>query len=193
MGAGSELHEAFRAVDRADFLRARDRSNAGVDAPIAIGEGQTNSQPRTVFAMFELLDVRAGQHVLDVGSGSGWTTALLARLVGPTGTVIGVELESDLVAFGRENLAKYDFPWASIRQAEPGVLGASDDAPFDRILVSAEARELPQPLVDQLAVGGTMVIPVGARMTRVEKHGPGPEDVSVTTHGLYSFVPLRWE
>ena len=72
-------------------------------------------------------------------------------------------------------------------------MGAPDDAPFDRILVSAEARSLPEPLVDQLAVGGTMVIPVGARMTRVEKHGPGREDVSVTTHGLYSFVPLRWE
>ena len=193
MGAEADLHGAFRAVDRADFLRARDRSNAGVDAPIAIGGGQTNSQPRTVFAMLELLDVRAGQRVLDVGSGSGWTTALLAQLVGPSGTVIGVELEPELVAFGRENLAKYDFPWASIRQAEPGVLGAPDDAPFDRILVSAEARSLPQPLVDQLAVGGTMVIPVGARMTRVEKHGAGHDDASVTTHGLYAFVPLRWE
>jgi protein-L-isoaspartate(D-aspartate) O-methyltransferase len=193
MGAEADLHGAFRSVDRADFLRARDRSNAGVDAPIAIGGGQTNSQPRTVFAMLELLDVRAGQRVLDVGSGSGWTTALLAQLVGPSGTVIGVELEPELVAFGGENLAKYDFPWASIRQAEPGVLGAPDDAPFDRILVSAEARSLPQPLVDQLAVGGTMVIPVGARMTRVEKHGAGHDDVSVTTHGLYAFVPLRWD
>jgi len=192
MGADA-LHEAFRAVARPDFLRPEDQAKAGVDAPIAIGDGATNSQPRTVFAMFELLDVRSGHRVLDVGSGSGWTTALLAHLVGPTGTVIGTELEPDLVAFGTANLAKYDFPWASIRLAEPGILGAPDDAPFNRILVSAEARSLPDPLVDQLAVGGTMVIPVGARMTRVEKHGSGPAAVKVTTHGLYSFVPLRWE
>ena len=193
MGAEAVLHEAFRAVARADFLRPRDQSSAAADAPIAIGFGQTNSQPRTVFAMFELLDVQPGQRVLDVGSGSGWTTALLARLVGPTGAVIGTELEPELVTWGSENLAKYDFPWASIRQAEPGVLGAPDDAPFDRILVSAEARSLPDPLVEQLAVGGTMVIPIGAYMTRVEKYGPGVEAVSLTTHGLYSFVPLRWE
>ena len=190
---GDALHEAFRAVARADFLRPRDQSNAGVDAPIAIGEGQTNSQPRTVFAMLELLDVQPGQRVLDVGSGSGWTTALLAHLVGPTGIVIGTELVPDLVAFGAANLAKYDFAWASIRQAEPGTLGAPDDGPFDRILVSAEARSLPEPLVEQLAVGGTMVIPVGARMTRVEKDGPDGGALTVTTHGLYSFVPLRWE
>lgn len=190
---GNALHEAFRVVARADFLRPEDRSQAGLDGPIPIGDGQTNSQPRTVFAMLELLDVRPGQHILDVGSGSGWTTALLAQLVGPTGTVIGTELEPDLVAFGTANLAKYNYPWASIRQAEPDTLGAPDEAPFDRILVSAEALSLPEPLVEQLDVGGTMVIPVGARMTRVERYGPGLDDVDVSTHGLYSFVPLRWE
>ena len=193
MGDEALLHEAFRAVARADFLRPENRAKAGVDAPIPIGDGQTNSQPRTVFAMFELLDVRPRQRVLDVGSGSGWTTALLAYLVGPNGVVIGTELEPDLVAFGSANLAKYDFPWASIRQAAPGTWGVPEDAPFDRILVSAEARAMPEPLVDQLAVGGTMVLPVGAHMTRVDKTGPEPDATTVTTHGLYSFVPLRWE
>ena len=187
------LQAAFRAVARADFLRPEDEARAGLDAPIAIGSGQTNSQPRTVFAMLELLDVQPGQRILDVGSGSGWTTALLAHLVGPSGTVIGTELEPDLVAFGSTNLAKYDFPGASIRQADQGTLGAPEDAPFDRILVSAEARSLPGPLLDQLADDGTMMIPIGAPMTRVEKHGAGRDDVSITTHGLYSFVPLRWE
>lgn len=192
-GDAAYLREAFRVVVRADFLRPGDQSRSGVDAPVPIGGGQTNSQPRTVSAMLELLDVRPGQRVLDVGSGSGWTTALLAHLVGPTGVVIGTELNPELVRFGSQNLAKYDYPWSTIRQAAPDVLGAPEDAPYDRILVSAEARALPEPLVQQLAVGGTLVLPIGAQMTRVQKAADAVGNLTVTTHGLYSFVPLRWE
>ena len=112
--------------------------------------------------MLRLLDVRPGHRVLDVGSGSGWSTALLAHLTGPTGEVAGVELEPALVAFGSANLAATGQPWASIRVAVPGVLGLPDDAPWDRILVSAEPRALPEALVDQLADDGVMVIPVAA-------------------------------
>ena len=142
--------------------------------------------------MLDLLDVERGQKVLDLGSGSGWTTALLAYLVGSAGQVMGLELEPELVIFGRDNLARYDFPWAVIQPAKPHVLGSPADAPFDRILVSASAVLIPQPLIDQLAVGGVLVVPVGATMTRIEKQGPGADDVVATTHGLYSFVPLMW-
>ena len=184
------VDKAFAAVDRADFLRPHDRADAGLDGPISIGYGQTNSQPRTVYAMLELLDVRLGQRVLDVGTGSGWTTALLAMLVGPSGKVVGVELVPDLAEWGAENLAGQDIPWASIRAAEPDVLGIPSEAPFDRILVSAAARSLPDELVEQLTDDGVMVVPVGAMMTRVRRTGPDPSDVDITTHGSYSFVPL---
>jgi protein-L-isoaspartate(D-aspartate) O-methyltransferase len=185
------LRDAFRAVAREDFLRPGDRARSQTDAPLSIGCGQTNSQPRTVYAMLELLDVEPGQRVLDVGSGSGWTTALLARLVGPDGMVIGMELEPSLVEFGTENLSRYHFPWAMIRRSPLDILGAPDLAPFDRILVSASAHTLPHALVAQLAEGGIMVIPVGARMTKVVRTGLSDDDIAVTTHGLYSFVPLR--
>lgn len=187
----ADVAAAFAAVDRAEVLRPRDRTDASYDGPIPIGHGQTNSQPRTVHAMLELLDVRPGQKILDVGSGSGWTTALLAHLVGPSGTVLGVELEPDLAAWGAENLGRQEVPWASIRPAEPDVLGIPSEAPFDRVLVSATARTLPDELVGQLTDDGVMVVPVGSTMTRVRRTGPDGADVATTTHGSYSFVPLR--
>lgn len=189
--ANADVAAAFAAVDRADFLRPRDRGEASYDGPIPIGHGQTNSQPRTVRAMLELLDVRPGQKVLDVGSGSGWTAALLAHLVGSSGTVLGVELEPELARWGADNLERQDVPWASIRAADPDVLGIPSEAPFDRVLVSATARTLPDELVGQLAADGVMVVPVGSTMTRVRRTGPDRTDVDTTTHGSYSFVPLR--
>jgi protein-L-isoaspartate(D-aspartate) O-methyltransferase len=179
---------AFAATPRAGFLPRLARRRAAYDGPIQIGRGQTNSQPRTVEAMLRLLAVRAGDRVLDVGAGSGWSTALLAHLTGPTGEVLGVELEPTLVEFGSANLARTGRPWARIEQAVPGVLGRPDGAPYDRVLVSAEPRQLPQELVDQVAIGGRMVIPVNGTMLRVDRTEVGAE---VSEHGGYRFVPLR--
>ncbi len=179
---------AFEAVPRAGFLPKLARGRASYDGPIGIGQGQTNSQPRTVEDMLRLLAVEPGQRVLDVGTGSGWTTALLAHLVGPSGEVLGVELEPELVRFGSRNLARTHQPWASIRHAAGGVVGRPDAEPFDRILVSAEPRTLPDELVAQIAEGGRMVIPVDGTMLLVVRHGDEPE---ITRHGRYRFVPLR--
>ena len=180
--------QAMEAVPREGFLRPEDRPRASYDGPLEIGHGQTNSQPRTVEAMLRLLDVHPGHRILDVGSGSGWTTALLAHLTGPTGRVLGVELEPDLVDVGTENLDAYGMPWADIHEARPGVLGLPDAAPYHRILVSAMADELPEALVEQLHTGGVMVVQVGGIMLRVAR---SMRDVQVTRHGAYRFVPLR--
>jgi protein-L-isoaspartate(D-aspartate) O-methyltransferase len=178
---------AFAAVERADFLPEPARGQAGSDRPIAIGHGQTNSQPRTVADMLRLLEVMPGQRVLDVGAGSGWTTALLAHLVGASGSVRGVELVPELAESGEHNLRRTPFAWASIRPAIPDVLGLPDRAPYDRILVSADARDLPGALVDQLGDAGRMVVPVRGTMTLVVRTDDG---VVTTSHGRYRFVPL---
>ena len=131
---------AFDATPRRDFLPRGVRRRASYDGPLAIAAGQTNSQPRTVDDMLRLLDVRAGQRVLDVGSGAGGRPRCWRTWSGRPGRCSGVELEPELVSFGAGNLARTDRPWASIRPAEPGVLGDADGAPYDRILVSADGR-----------------------------------------------------
>ena len=179
---------AFAACPRTGFLPPAERRHAHRDEPLPIGHGQTSSQPSTVARMLRLLDVPVGARVLDVGSGSGWTTALLAHLVGPTGSVLGVELEPELATWGAANLAATGQVWARIVLARPGVLGVPDEGPYDRVLVSAEAPELPVPLVAQLGPAGRMVAPVSRGLEVVQRTG---DTITVTRHDGYRFVPLR--
>lgn len=183
------VQEAMAAVPRAPFLPSPQRHLAHIDAALPIGWGQTNSQPYTVATMLRLLDVQPGHRVLDLGSGSGWTTALLAHLVGPGGRVLGIERRVELIDPARQAVREVigPAPQVSIRQAAAGVLGAPGDGPFDRILVSAQADTLPRALVEQLARGGVMVIPVATVMRRLERR---PEGLQDTAHGAFRFVPL---
>ena len=155
--------KAFYKINREDFVEEEMKKEAGIDVALPIEQGQTISQPFTVAFMFELLQPEEGNKVLDIGSGSGWTTALLAEIVGKDGKVYGIEKIEELKKFGEENIKKYDF----IKEGRvemflgDGTKGLLDKAPFDKILVSAAILEIPKPLLDQLQVGGRMVIPVG--------------------------------
>lgn len=186
--ADDAVARAMRDVPRTGFLPQHQRPFAGADHPLPIGHGQTSSQPRTVADMLALLRVPRAARVLDVGAGSGWTTALLAELTGPDGEVLGVERHPELAEWAAGNVAATGRSWATVEAAEPGTLGHPRPGGWDRILVSAQAERLPGELVDQLAPGGLMVIPVRGRMLLVER-GPDGE-IRVSEHGGYRFVPL---
>ena len=179
--------DAFKKIDRKDFMAVGYEDLAYVDEALPIGYGQTISQPLTVAFMLELLEPQAGEKILDVGSGSGWTTALLAEIVGETGKVFGVEKIPELVEFGRKNLTKYKFGNIEIRLAGEK-LGLQDESPFDKILVSAAGEGLPQELVDQLATHGRMVIPIKNSIWKIDKISE--EEIKKEEYFGFSFVPL---
>lgn len=185
------LIDAFLACDRKDFVREELIQSAYVDAPLPTCEGQTISQPYTVAFMLELLDVRPGQKVLDVGFGSGWTTAILAHVVGSHGRVYGLEVNPEVFAFGKKNLGKFVFPNVELYN-KSGWAGLPDEAPFDRILVSAAAPQLPPVLGRELGEGGRLVIPIGVDFAcSVCLFGKGRHGLRILEkHEGFAFVPL---
>lgn len=181
--------KSFVKTDRADFVPAESRKDAYCDCALPIGYNATISQPTTVAIMLELLQPKAEDIILDVGSGSGWTTAILANIVGKGGKVYGVELVPELVKFGKENLNKYKLKNAQILQADPNKIGLPDKSPYDKILVSATAQGLPQELINQLKAGGRMVIPIGSSIWEIDKRPDG--GLNKQEIPGFAFVPLK--
>ncbi len=143
--------------------------------------------------MNEALELEPGQKVLEVGAGSGYHAATIAEIVGPEGHVFTVELFEQLVEFARKNLEKAGYGQRVTLVQGDGSLGYKDRAPYERILVTAAAPKVPQPLIDQLAGGGILVIPVGGRLfpqelIRIRKKAEGGLDRD--SLGGVAFVPL---
>lgn len=184
----STIIAALRTIDRIDFVNTHtDLEDVYEDRPLPIGWGQTISQPSTVAFMLELLAVKEGECVLDVGSGSGWTTALLGYIVGEEGSVDGVEIVPELVTYSCDNVAKYELPWAYIHEVK-SMYGYPEKAPYDKILVSAAGLDIPQELVAQLRIGGKMVLPVKNDIVVVTREEEGRN--TITKYYGFSFVPL---
>ncbi len=181
------VEEAFEAIPREHFLPEEMRGSTDLDVALPIGFGQTNSQPSTVARMLDWLDVEQGDKVLDIGSGSGWTTALMAELTGEQGMVHAVELVPELLELGRGNCQ--DMGIRNVRFHQAGKeYGWPDEAPFDRILVSAAAEKMPEELFDQLKPGGRLVVPVRETIHVVDKDEKGR--ISQKEHRGFAFVPL---
>jgi len=178
-----QIIDAFRVIDRKYFVPESFENSIYVDAPLPIGNNQTISQPSTVAFMLEKLEPEEGDKVLDIGSGSGWTTALLCHIVGEKGSVTGLERMDALVEQGEENLSKLQFGSHCRIQRAGEKLGLPGEQ-FDRILVSASADEIPEELFLQLKIGGILVIPVRNSIFKFKK----VSETYVEREEFYGFV-----
>lgn len=149
--------EAVALIERAEFVPANFAAHANSDRPIPIGHGQVTTQPSLVAAMVEALDLRGHERVLEIGTGYGWQSALLARLVA---AVWSVERWDDLAARARQNLGRARAANVEVVVGD-GSEGLAEHAPYDAILVSAAFPRVPPPLIAQLATGGRLVQPIG--------------------------------
>ena len=179
--------DAMARVPRHEFAPERYRDQAYEDHPLPIAEGQTISQPYIVAIMLQALALKASDRVLEIGTGSGYVTALLAEL---TGEVFSIERHAALANAARELLSRLDYRNVRVVVGD-GTRGFAEGAPYDAILVSAAASELPHELIDQLAEGGRLMIPVGCddsqQLHLIEKRNGQPK---TTLREMCRFVPL---
>jgi protein-L-isoaspartate(D-aspartate) O-methyltransferase len=181
---------AMAKVPREEFVGMNDRRDAYSDFPLPIGAGQTVSQPYMVAAMAEALQVRPTDRVLEVGTGTGYEAAVLGELAAEVWTI---ERHHELVAGAQEILERLGYSNIHVVCGD-GSLGLPSQAPFDKILVAAAAPQVPQSLVDQLAAGGTLVLPVGTRAEQqVQVIRKTDHDTLTSKHELCRFVPLIGE
>ena len=185
----SKVESTIKLVPRHYFVPDSLQDRAYENGPLPIMNGQTISQPSVVARMTEWLDVQEGQKILEIGSGSGWQTAILAKLVGG-GQIFTVERHENLSNFARKNLEKSEIKNVQIINAD-GRLGLPDKSPFDRIMVTAACKEVPKALLDQLAIDGMLIAPVGENIQSLillRKTSEGI--VEVKSQEGYVFVPL---
>ncbi len=185
--------EAFRKIKREDFVPENLKDEADINAPLPIGYGATISQPLTVAFMLELLQPEPGDKILDIGSGSGWQTAMLAYIVGDKGRVFAIERISELVEFGKNNVSKYNFMEKRIVEfiLGDGSKGLEKEAPFDKIIVAASAEEIPDSWKGQLKIGGRLVAPIKSSIWLVTKESE--EQFKEQEFPGFAFVPLIYE
>lgn len=162
------IEVAFRAVDRKKFVGADYEIEAYEDYALPIGHDANIPQPTTTAFMFELLNIEEGNRVLLIGAGSGWSSAIASQLVGNEGIVDAVEIVPELVELSRKNLKAAGFENVVVHDAS-GELGLPEKEIYDRIIVFASSKELPQGLLPQLAVGGILVLPIEESLYKIFK------------------------
>jgi protein-L-isoaspartate(D-aspartate) O-methyltransferase len=180
---------AIRKNPRHEFVPISLKEEAYEDKPLSIMKNQTISQPSVVARMTEWLDVKEGQKILEIGCGSGWQTAILSYLVGH-GKVYSIERHSELVEFAKKNLDKLGINNVKVILRD-GNLGLPEEAPFDRIIITAACKKIPEPLLEQLANDGLIIAPVGEfQQSMIVQKKTSNGIVEIKNQPGYVFVPL---
>ncbi|MGD8708267.1 MAG: protein-L-isoaspartate(D-aspartate) O-methyltransferase [Nitrosopumilaceae archaeon] len=184
-----DVENAIRNTPRHLFVPDSQKNEAYENAPVPIMNGQTISQPSVVARMTEWLNLKEGNKVLEIGSGSGWQSAILANLVG-SGKIFTIERHPQLAKFAKKNLEKLQIKNVQIIHGD-GNLGLPEESPFDRILITAACKKVPEKLLQQLAVDGLLLAPVGENiqsLVLLKKTSDGI--IEVKNQKGYVFVPF---
>ena len=186
-----KLIEAFKAVQREKFIRDEHLSEAYGDYPLPIGLGQTISQPTTVMLMTEALELKEGDKVLEIGAGSGYQAAIIAKMAGNKGKVITTEIIPELAEFAQENIKKLKIKNVKIINYD-GSQGYKKEAPYNKIIITAACPQIPKPLIKQLKEDGIIIAPVGHLFGQQMIKGiKKKEKLETKSLGYFMFVPLK--
>lgn len=187
------LLNTFQEVKRENFVLPELKQYAYEDTPLPIIKGQTISQPTTVMLMTQALELKKGEKVLEVGAGSGYQAAIIARMIGSKGKVVTTEIIPELAELARKNLEKEGIKNVEIIEWD-GSKGCSKNAPYDKIIVTAATPKIPSALIEQLRENGIIVIPTGQMYSQemivgVKKKG----NLETKSLGYFQFVPMKGE
>lgn len=188
-----KVRKAMEAVPREEFIPDNVKQYAYVDQPLPIGRGQTISAPHMVAIICEELEIKEGMKILEIGTGFGYNAAVVAEIVGEKGHVYSIERLADLATKARDNLKRTGYSDRVSVIVADGTSGFKEKSPFDRIYVTAGAPDVPEPLKEQLKIGGKLLAPVGQsdysqELFLVEKKAEGR--YKVRSLGGVAFVPL---
>ncbi|MEK6917053.1 MAG: protein-L-isoaspartate(D-aspartate) O-methyltransferase, partial [Nanoarchaeota archaeon] len=184
--------DAIRKIKRELFIPEEFMDQAYTNHPLYIGYGQTISQPYTVAFMVELLELKKGQKVLEIGAGSGYNAAVMSYLVGDKGKIITTEIIHNLTENAKKNLKKLEIKNVEVIHKD-GSRGYEEQMPYDRIIVTAATPDIKNEWIEQLKNEGILVLPLenhysSQTMIKIKKSG---DKLIEEAHGYFKFVPLR--
>ncbi len=182
--------QAFQSVPREEFIPDEYIEKAYSDYPLPILQGQTISQPTTVMLMTQALNLKEGNKVLEIGSGSGYQAAIIAKIIGKKGKTITTEIIPELYHYAKNNLERLKTANIKIILSD-GSLGYEKEAPYDMIIITAACPSIPEPLISQLKEGGIILAPVGDRFNQQMIRAVKKQDKLKKEYlGDFVFVPL---
>ena len=185
----SEVEKAFLETPRELFVPDPLKKYAYIDSPLEIGNGQTISAPHMVAIMVEELDLQKDHKVLEIGAGSGYHAAIVAKIIGDNGHIYTIDRFETLAEYATENLKNANIKNVTVETGD-GSEGLLQYAPYDRIYVTCAAPDIPQPLVDQLRDPGKLMVPVGRRICNLKLVEKKDNNLTIFDLGGCAFVPL---